>query len=177
MAAIIETVIEQDKEYEIVAGQPEEKKMGGAQHGGIGLRLGAKLWVHVEAHRLGGVYGPDTSFRIGQNERMPDVSFVAAARIPEEGEPEGAWPMPPDLAVEIVSPADLYEQVIAKIDEYLAAGVRQVWLISPEHRTVTAYSSPTEVKILQETDELDGGDVIPGFRCRVAELFQGPARS
>jgi len=177
MAAIIETVLDQDKEYEIVDGQPEEKQMGGARHGGVGSRLIGELWAHIKAQRLGGVYGADTSFQIGQNERMPDVAFVAAARIPEEGEPEGAWPMPPDLAVEIVSPTDLHEKLMTKVTEYLKAGVRQVWLISPEHRTVTIYSSPTEVKVLQGADELDGGDVIPGFRCRVADLFQGPARA
>jgi len=140
----------------------------------LGSRLIGELWMHVKARRLGSVYGPDTSFQIGQNQRIPDVAFIAAERIPLEGEPQGPWPMPPDLAVEIVSPTDLHEKLMAKIAEYLAAGVRQVWRISPEHRTVAIHSSPTEVKILSETDELDGGHVIPGFRCRVAELFRGP---
>jgi len=175
MAAIVEIARDEDKEYEIVNGQPEEKVMGGAQHGGIGVRFIIRLGGFVEAQRLGGLYGPDTSFKIGENERLPDAAFVAASRIPEEGEPEGAWPIPPDLAVEIISPNDLYEKVMTKVIEYLTNGVRQVWLISPEHRTVTIYSSPTDVKVLQETDELDGGEVIPGFRLRVAELFQGPA--
>ncbi len=65
--------------------------MGGAGHGGVGVRLIARLEIHVEQHGLGGVYGSDTSFQIGTNERMPDVSFVAADRIPPEGEPEGIW--------------------------------------------------------------------------------------
>jgi len=177
MAAMIETVLDTDKEYEIVDGQPEEKVMGGARHGGVGSRLIGRLWAHIEPRHLGGVYGPDTSFQIGQNERMPDVAFVAASRLPEEGEPEGPWPLPPDLAVEIVSPSDSYRKVMTRVAEYLAAGGRQVWLIFAEHRTVTIYSSLTEVKVLQETDELDGGEVIPGFRCRVADLFQAPARA
>jgi Uma2 family endonuclease len=176
MAAMIETVLDTDKEYEIVNGQPEEKVMGGAMHGVVGARFIIRAGGFVEAHQLGVVCGPDTSFQIGQNERLPDVAFVSAARIPEAGVPEGVWPLPPDLAVEIVSPSDLYSKVMTKVAEYLTAGVRQVWLIFPEHRTVTIYSSLTDVKVLQETDELDGGDVVPGFRCRVAELFQGLTR-
>jgi len=83
------TVLNPEKEYEIVAGQPEEKAMGGARHGGIGARLLSRLCSYVEAQRLGGVYGPDTSFQIGPNERLPDIAFVAADRIPPEDEPQG----------------------------------------------------------------------------------------
>jgi Uma2 family endonuclease len=171
MAAVIEIALDQDKEFEIVHGQLEEKPMGGAKHGGAGSFLIGALWATVSARRLGRVYGPDTSFQIGENERMPDVSFVAASRIPAEGEPEGAWPLAPDLAVEIASPRDTYEKLLTKVLEYLAAGVRQVWLISPTHRTATIYFSPRQIKVLQETDEVDGGDLIPGFRLRVGDLF------
>lgn len=164
-----------EKEYEIVAGQPEEKEMGGARHGGVGARLLARLVNYVEAHQLGGVYGADTTFRIGDNERIPDVAFVAAARLPEDGEPEGIWPIPPDLAVEIISPNDLYERVISKVEEYLAGGVRQVWLLSPEHKIVTIFHTPTRTTILTEADDLVSEELFPGFRCRIAELFRSPA--
>lgn len=177
MSATAEIVLDPEKEYEIVDGQPVEKEMGGARHGGVGVRLIIRLGSHVEAHGLGGVYGPDTTFLIGHNERLPDVSFVAAARIPAEGEPEGIWPMAPDLAVEIISPNDLYEKVHSKMREYFAAGVRQVWLISPEHKTVTILHSPTQITILTEEDELTGGDLLPAFRCPVRELYQNPTRA
>ena len=121
------------------------------------MRLGG----HVEAHQLGGIYGPDTTFQIGENQRIPDVAFVAATRFPVEGEPEGIWPMPPDLAVEIISPYDLYEKVISKVEEYLASGVRQVWLISSEHKTITIYSSPTHTTILTEADDLVSEELLP----------------
>jgi len=71
-----------------------------------------------------------------------------------DGEPEGIWPMPPDLAVEIISPYDLYEKVISKVEEYLAGGVRQVWLISPKHKTITIYASPTHTTILTEDEDI-----------------------
>jgi Uma2 family endonuclease len=174
MASTISLDLHPDKEYEIVAGQPEEKTMRGARHSGVGVRLIARLANHVEAHQLGGVYGPDATFQIGENQRIPDVAFVAATRFPVEGEPEGIWPMAPDLAVEIISPNDLYERVISKVEEYLASGVRQVWLISPEHKIITIYSSPTHTTILTEADDLVSEELLPGFRCRVADLFRSP---
>jgi Uma2 family endonuclease len=177
MATPTEIVLDTEKDYEVVAGQPEEKEMGGARHGGIGARLIIELGMHVKAHRLGGVYGPDTTFTIGQNMRLPDVSFVAAERIPAEGEPEGIWPIAPDLAVEIISPNDLYEKIYRRIKEYFIAGVRQVWIISPEHKTVTIYRSPIQSTILTEENELTSDDLLPGFRCYLSELFQNPARA
>jgi Uma2 family endonuclease len=134
-----------------------------------------RLGSHVEAHQLGGVYGPDATFQIGENQRIPDVAFVAATRFPVEGEPEGIWPMAPDLAVEVISPNDLYERVISKVEEYLAGGVRQVWLISPEHKSVTIYHAPTHTTILTEADDLVSEELLPGFRCRIADLFRAPS--
>src|SRR5206468_5713680 len=97
---------------------------------------------------------PETNFQIGRNERIPDLAFVAATRIPPEGEPETKWPIPPDLAVEVVSPNDLYEKVYAKVVEYLAAGVQQVWLVSPEHHTVTIYRSAMDITAFPEDRDL-----------------------
>jgi putative restriction endonuclease len=102
------------------------------------------LGMYLKANRLGELY-PATSFQIGANERIPDLAFVSAARIPPEGEPDTKWPMPPDLAVEVISPNDLYEKVYAKAMEYLATGVKQVWLVSPEHHTITIYRSATHI--------------------------------
>lgn len=185
MVITIQVVLDPEKEYEIVAVQPEKKEMGGARHGGVGARLVGRLVMHVEAHRLGGICGPDTTFQISQNQRLLNVSFVAAARIPADGEPEGIWPIAPDLTVETItstersanlSPNDLYERVSSKIREYFAAGVRQVWLISPEHKTVTVYHSSTHATILLEENELVS-DELPGFRCRISEPFQPPAHT
>ncbi len=172
---INQLTLDPEKEYEIVDGQPQEKTMAGARHGGVGVRLIIRLGNHVEAHNLGGVYGPDTTFLIGENQRLPDVSFVAADHIPEEGEPEGMWTIAPDLAVEIISPNDLYENVMEKLWNYFAAGVRQVWLISTERKTVTVYTSPTQTTVLTETDELVSDDLLGGFRCRLSEIFKSPA--
>jgi Uma2 family endonuclease len=176
MEMLAKVALDADREYEIVNGQPEEKEMAGARHGGVGTRLIIRLGGFVEDNNLGGVYGPDTTFKIGMNERLPDISFVAAARIPEDGEPEGIWPIAPDLAVEIISPNDFWEKVSDKISDYFAAGVRQVWLVAPKDKTVTIYHSPFQVTILTEEDELTCEELLPGFRCRLRDIFRSPAR-
>ena len=132
--------------------------------------------MHVEANQLGGVYGADATFQIGKNERLPDVSFIAAARIPEEGETDEKGPVAPDLAVEVISPNELWSKVKKKLREYFAAGVQQVWLISLEEAQIEIYDSPTQITVLTENDELSSEKLLPGFRCRVGELFQQPTR-
>ena len=176
MSTTTAVALDPDKLYEIVDGQPEEKEMPGARHGGICARLAIELGLYLKANRLGELY-VETSFQIGANERIPDLAFVSAARIPPEGEPDTKWPMPPDLAVEVISPNDLYEKVYAKAMEYLAAGVKQVWLVSPEHHTVTIYRSATNITAFPGDRELVSEDVFPGFHCSLREIFTSPVQT
>ena len=174
MSVMTEAVLDTEKEYEIVNGIPEEKEMAGARHGGVGARLLIKLGIYIEKNNLGGIYGTDTTFKIGMNSRIPDIAFVAAERIPAEGEPESSWPFAPDLAVEIVSPTDLYEKVNAKVREYFDAGVKQVWIVAPEEKTITLYRGQYDAIIYPEEAELSSEDLFPGFRCQLRELFKSP---
>jgi Uma2 family endonuclease len=173
MTTTTAVALDPDKLYEIVDGRPEEKERHGARHSGICTRFMIKLGMYLQANRLGELY-PVTNFQIGANERIPDLAFVSAARIPSEGEPDTKWPMPPDLAVEVISPDDLYEKVYAKAMEYLTAGVKQVWLVSPEHHTVTIYRSATNIAAFAGDGELVSEDVFPGFRCPLREIFISP---
>ena len=176
MATMTEVALDPDRLYEIVDGQPEEKEIPGARHSGICARLTIKLGIYLSANQVGGLY-VEGSFQIGGNERIPDLAFVSAARIPPEGEPETKWPIPPDLAVEVMSPNDLYERVYAKTIEYLAAGVKQVWLVSPEHHTVTIYRSATNITAFAGDGELVSDDLFPGFRCPLREIFASPVQA
>jgi Uma2 family endonuclease len=107
--------------------------------------------------------------------RRPDVAYVSFARwakdrpIPEEG---NAWEVAPDLAIECVSPTDLGEELIEKLEDYYQAGVRLVWVVYPRRRCVYVYESLTQIKVLGLGDELDGGSVLPGFRLPLATLFE-----
>ena len=178
MAAVLENTIalDSEKEYEIVNGIPEEKEMAGARHGRVGARLLTFINHHVISHDLGIVYGPDTTFRMERNERLPDISFVSVDRIPEDGDPEGIWQIAPDLAVEVISPTDIYTKVMNKVFDYLDEGVNQVWLIYPERKTLTIYYSLTESKTLAENDLLTCEELLPGFSCKVGDLFTLPKR-
>jgi Uma2 family endonuclease len=103
--------------------------------------------------------------------RGPDVSFWSYERLPAELEPEGYPDVAPDLIVEVLSPHDRRKKMLEKVRELLARGVRMVWIIDPEDRTVEIYRSPDEGRILRENATLSGEDVLPGFSCKVADLF------
>ena len=170
MQATMQLALDTEKDYEIVNGVAEEKEMPGGRHGIIAMRLAVKLGTHVLTNQLGEA-STEANFKIGTNERIPDLSFVAADRIPAEGVPEGVWQIPPDLAVEIISPNDLHEKVSGKVLEYLEAGVKQVWIVSPEIRTVTIFRSTEQVQVFAKDSVLESQDLLPGFRCPLTEIF------
>ncbi len=107
--------------------------------------------------------------------RRADGSFIRAERVTPELWDAGYCPIPPDLAVEVVSPNDLAtKDVEEKVDEYVRAGVRLVWVIYPVTRTIYVIRGDGTGYRLRSEDDLTGEDVIPGFRCRVADLFPAP---
>jgi Uma2 family endonuclease len=83
----------------------------------------------------------------------------------------GFSPVPPDLAVEVLSPSDRPRQVLDRIGEYLDAGVRLVWVIDPGKRNATVYRSLTDVQTIDETGALAGEAVVPGFTCPLASVL------
>lgn len=171
MTATTQLAFDDDLDFELVDGQ-KEVKMAGAKHGEIGAKVTVKLGIYLENNPIGRLYNANTTFQIGANERMPDVSFVSAARIPPEGAPSSKWEIAPDLAVEVISPNDAWEKVNDKVREYFAAGVQQVWLVSQNAEQVMVYDSPTQIKVLTAGEDLTSEALLPGFKCRVADLFQ-----
>lgn len=163
------------KRHELVEGELKEMTPAGARHGSAAAALTVLLGQHVGAKRLGTVLAAETGFIISRNPdtvRAPDVSFVAQERIPPEGPPEGYWELAPDLAVEVVSPNDTAAGVQSKVQMWLESGVRLVWVVYPETRSVVAYRSLKEISTFTAGDTLGGGDVVPGFECKVAEIFE-----
>jgi Uma2 family endonuclease len=135
------------KNYEYVNGKLEKKIMPNAKHSGLATRVAVELGIFLKKHKIGRVYS-EAHFQIGKDKRIPDVAFVESAKIPETGEPQQFWSFAPDLAIEIVSPTDYYQDVLEKIDDYFSSNVKQVWLINPEKETLTIYYSSKETKIL-----------------------------
>jgi Uma2 family endonuclease len=160
--------------YELVQGELRRMPPAGSEHGAVIMNIGTPLDQFVKAHGLGVVFGAETGFKIASEPdtvRAPDLAFVRRERIPEEGIPRGFWPGAPDLAVEVISPGDTYTEVEEKVNDWLNAGTHIVLVLNPRTRTVTVYTSHTDVARLTESDTLDGDELLPGFTCRVAELF------
>lgn len=160
--------------YEVVNGQRRELEPIGAYETALASVLSRVLGSFVDEHKLGLVV-TETLFVLNTEQKLqrrPDVAFVSYPRWPDKTVPRAeAWNVIPDLAVEVVSPTNLAEDIDSKLTDYFAAGVQQIWVVYPESRRVYVYESPTRLAGLAERDELEGGDVLPGFRLQVADLF------
>jgi Uma2 family endonuclease len=160
--------------YELVRGRLVCMAPAASKSAIVGGRIAARLGSYVDAHHLG-VYGnADWGYRLASDPdvvRAPDVGFVRAEHVPAEGIPPGFWPGAPDLAVEVLSPSDRFAAVIAKVQDYLAAGTRLVWALDPEARTAVVFRPGVPALVLDEGGVLDGGEVVPGFTLRLADVW------
>jgi Uma2 family endonuclease len=163
--------------YELVDGVLVEKTMGYYE------ALLAAVLIHflnnfLDTHDLGIVLGADATLRLAPGlVRLPDVSFIAWEHFPNRELP--AEPIPelvPDLAVEVLSAGNTAAEMERKLQEYFAAGVRLVWYVYPEQRTVHVCTSLHDVRILHEADSLDGGSVLPGFQLTIQQWFARAGR-
>jgi Uma2 family endonuclease len=160
--------------YELVEGELKTTSPAGSEHGAIIVRITVRLGSYVEANDLGVCFGAETGFKLASDPdtvRAPDVAFIGRDRIPADGIPNKYWPGAPELAVEVLSPGDAPVKVEEKVAAWMSAGARAVWVVNPKTRTVTVHRAEGEVVTLGEQDELDGGAVVPGFRCKVSEIF------
>jgi Uma2 family endonuclease len=97
--------------------------------------------------------------------------LIRKGRLPGERFPEGYVRIAPDLAVEVISPNDLAYEVDDKVEEYLRAGVRLVWVVNPQTRTVRIHRADGSIAQRREGEDLTGDDVLPGFVCPLAAVF------
>ena len=167
----LEEFLENDLEgYEYVKGELVPMAPPSMIHGEISSNVHIRLGLHVLKNHLGRSYIAETTFQLGDRLVKPDVAFVSTERLPENREKSS--PVPPDLAVEVVSPSDKQYDVTEKAFAYLKAGTRLVWVIEPVAKTVMVYRSETDFTLLTCKDTLTGEDVVEGFACSVAELFE-----
>ena len=165
--------------YELVKGVLKELMAASRDHERTVIRTGRYMDVHVDTHELGEVYGSNRAFvtvpASPATSRMPDVSFVSTERL---GQPDLAGMLyngAPDLAVEILSDSNTPAQIAQKIEEYLNAGGKAVWVIDIDARTLTVHTPAAPPLTLTDTDTIDGGDYLPGFSCPVADLLPASA--
>jgi Uma2 family endonuclease len=157
---------------ELVDGVVVENSPAGGPHSRRQARV-IRVLGRAEDSGAGFVFGElgCTIRRQPDTVRAPDVAFLRAERLPDGEMPEGYWEGAPDLVVEIVSPGDRAGEILTKIREWIEAGARQVWVLYGESRIVHVVRSLQDRVTLGGDEILDGGDAIPGFLCRVSELF------
>ena len=167
----LEEFLEQDIEgYEYVKGELVPVAPPSREHGEISVNVIRYLDAYVYQNKLGRLYTAETTFQVGERVMKPDVAFVSVAQL--TGDKTKGFPIPPSLAVEVVSPSDVQSRVVEKALAYLNAGTCLVWVLEPVSQTVTVYRSETDIEMLTREDTLAGEDVIPGFACPVAHLFE-----
>ena len=158
--------------YEVVDGELVVSPGAGLRHEEVIMLLGSHLTRFVRERRLGRVFGSNALYVLASgNKRGPDLSFVAAGRLDAPGVSRVFPQLAPDLAVEVVSPTDSPQRILDKVGEYLEAGVRLVWVIDPDNRRAVIYRALSSVDRVDESGDLDGEDVLPGFRCRLSDIL------
>lgn len=160
--------------YELIKGVIYELSPPGMRHGVIAWKILQKIGTFIEKNKLGIITSSETGYKLSSNPdtvRGPDGAFISNKRLEEIGIIDGYSTVMPDLAIEVNSPSDNYSRIYKKVQEWLLAGVSQVWVLEPDDRSIIIYYSNKKSLILEEEDELDGGDILPGFKCKIRDIF------
>ncbi|MEI8375920.1 MAG: Uma2 family endonuclease [Planctomycetota bacterium] len=160
--------------HELIQGELTSMPPSGSEHGYETIWIGRIVSTHILDHDLGFPFGAEAGFIIDRDPdtvRAPDFAFVRKERVPGGRLPKGFFPGAPDLAVEVLSPWDRAVEVEDKIQQWLDAGTRQVWVVNLRRRTLTVHRRDQPAQVLRADDNLDGGDLLPNFRIKVAQLL------
>jgi Uma2 family endonuclease len=158
--------------FELIEGEVISVAPTGGSHGGVTRRVASQLGDYVDDHELGEVYGAETGFYLAPDVmRAADAAYITNEKLAKITDPDKYVPFPPDLAVEVVSPSDMASDIQKKVDLYLKAGTALVWVIYPELQSVVVhYSNRTSITVGRD-GILDGGELLPGLKIAVADLF------
>jgi Uma2 family endonuclease len=162
------------KRYEIVRGELVTMAPAGFLHGEDALRVGSEIRSFVASHNLGHVVAAETGFILSRDPyilRAADCAFVAAGRIDPNRKPTGFLELAPDFVVEVVSPGDTAVEVQDRVDDWLAAGTKVLWVMYSALKAVVVWRGPHQSTRYGNEDEIDADPALPGFRCKVSRLF------
>jgi Uma2 family endonuclease len=165
-----------DTPVELVAGEVIEMPRPGMRHGVVCGNVYDPIKQWARSGNRGLVATNDTGVvteRDPDSVRGPDVLYVSRERWPHDRAPDGFLEVAPDLAVEVLSPFDNWKDVLQKISEYFDAGVREVWVVDPEIKTVQVFRPDAPPRNLRSADVLESADVLPAFSCTVDTFFVG----
>jgi Uma2 family endonuclease len=171
----LEALPDDGRVYELIDGVLVRREPVGATHGAVQWMIGGWIWQFLRANPIGVAFGSDTIYEFQRNPDRglkPDLTFVRTERLPAREDFDKPLDIVPDLVVEVVSPNDRAYAIEEKIDTYRRAGVPLIWILWPRRRSIWVYEGNQPLRVLGEDDELDGDDVLPGFRVAVADLFR-----
>ncbi|MFQ5638899.1 MAG: Uma2 family endonuclease [bacterium] len=160
---------------ELIKGEYIAMSPSGGTHGRLTNKMGRIIGNFIEEKNLGEGFGAETGFILSRNPdtvRAPDFAFIAKERLTLIDEFDQFLSIAPDLAVEVVSPGDLWTKIEKKIKDFLHAGVRLIWVINRSNKTIHVYHGFSDVRVLTESDHLTGEDVLPGFSIPVKRIFE-----
>lgn len=158
--------------WELIDGEPVEMTPSSDESSWIAGEVFFAIRTYLAAHPIGRAFPADAGFVIFADRdtvRAPDVAFVRMERLPALSRTFVA--VPPDLAVEVLSPSDRLTDELAKVTMYLQAGVSLIWLIDPIRRTAMVFRQDTFPVIIDEHGVLSGEDILPDFSLPLATLF------
>jgi Uma2 family endonuclease len=165
-----------DRRFELERGEVVELSLPGERHGYVCVNVGRILMNFAFQRRKGYACCNDTGLILERDPdtvRGPDVMFYDLLR--RYGDLNTKWSaQPPTLVVEVLSPNDRWSKVSRRIAQYLSRGSALVWIVDPEDQSVTVYRAGELPQVFEGTDELTGNNVLPDFRCRVADFFYLP---
>ena len=162
-----------NKATELVRGRLIVREPPGSRHGKVAMNLAVRLANHVEPLGAGQIFAAETGFtlfRAPDTVRAPDIAFVRRERLPDPV-PAGYLELAPDLVVEVLTPGDRPGEVLGKVGDWLEAGACLVWVIDPDRRLARVYRADGTEHTLDETGQLLGEDVMPGFSCTLASIL------
>ena len=181
-AAWVELPENADRHFELDRGEVIETPPRKPLHGYIANRIARVIDRHAESSGIGFVLSNDSGVIVDRDPdtvRGPDVCYFSES-FGDSAEMEDFLrkyaTAPPIIAVEVVSPEDRVNKIAAKVDEYLAFGVKQVWVVDPESKDVAVHRPGKSMTLLEGDADLLGGDDLPGFSCRVFDFFRMPGQ-
>jgi Uma2 family endonuclease len=159
---------------ELIDGEIIHMAPAGAQHGSVTMEIAVRIQGFVSAKKLGKVYAAETGFTIKRNPdtvRAADVAFIQSAHLPD-ADHVGFIPGSPDLAIEVCSPSDRWSEVLAKIDQWLAAGATSVWVIDPPSKSIEIYRRDSQSIRYHVGQKITDEPTLPGFELSVEDIFK-----
>ncbi len=141
----------------------------------VAIHIAAEIRNYLKKNKIGYLTGADGGYVMSEhNVFVPDVGYISKIRLPEK--PARNAPLPPDFAVEVVSPTDSLKGTHKKAMQYLAYGTQLVWIVDPEEQTVEVYRPAAEgganVQVYRIKDTLEGYNILPQFTLAVKDIFE-----